>query len=73
METKKSEICDGFVICHGLAKHDQRTWRNEILFSKYRTKLIRLPPTLKAFEQAIQRAHFTTFTTNLPAPESNLS
>ena len=31
------------------------------LFSKYQTEPIRLPPTMKAFEQVIQRAHFTTF------------
>ena len=30
------------------------------LFSKYQTESIRLPPTMKAFEQTIQRAHFTT-------------
>ena len=46
------------------------------LFSKYQTESIRLPPTMKAFEQAIQRAHFTTLqwksshiaSPNLPDP-----
>lgn len=33
-------------------------------FSKYQTELIRLPPAMKAFEQAIQRAYFTTLQWN---------
>ena len=46
------------------------------LFSKYQTESIRLPSTIKAFEQAIQGAHFTNLqwksshiaSPNLPDP-----
>ena len=46
------------------------------LFLKYQTESIRLPRTMKAFEQAIQRAHFITLqwrsspiaSRNLPNP-----
>ena len=46
------------------------------LFSKCQTESIRLPPTMKGFEEAIQRAHFTTLqwkssriaSPNLPDP-----
>ena len=35
-----------------------------LLFLKYQTESIWLPPTMKAFEQAIQRAHFITLQWN---------